>query len=237
MLKTPEEQREFLRNIGIEYRYGCYDQKHPEACELLAEYFELIEMNIPKSTKLYARTCDTWSLGKSCHCYANALFYGRGTEKDYLKSLDYYSKACLSGHAVSCFNAGQLHFSYHEQVRKVIPQDLDKAITMFEKGCALNNPDACSLGTYMYHSNFVGTRSTKNDPARKAEYETKAFKLAERGCKLNEMNSCVYLAKAYQEGLGCEKNKEKRKEIAEKIKVIAEQFRPKNKPSQFQRYT
>lgn len=134
LLKSKEEMIEFIKNIGIEYRYGCYENKNPEACQLLAEYVELIEQNLPKSTKLYRFTCDTYSLGKSCHNYANSLFYGRGTKIDYLKSLDYYSKGCLQGHPTSCFNAGQLHFNEHKEVRKLIPRDMDKASTLFDKG-------------------------------------------------------------------------------------------------------
>ena len=231
MLKTKEELIEFLHNLGIEYRYNCYEEKNPEACQLLAEYVELIERNVPKSTKLYRYTCDKYSLGKSCHNYANALFYGRGTPIDYPKSLDYYSKACLFGHGASCFNAGQLHFNDHKKVRKVIPQDMDKAITLFEKGCELDSPDSCSFGTYMYYSNFANTRDTREKPELKAKHEANAFKLATRGCKLNELNSCVYLTKAYQSGLGCEANAEKAKELEKKVKDIVDQFKKKKKPT------
>lgn len=239
MLKTKEEVIEFLKNLGIEYRYGCYENKNPEACELLAEYVELVERNIEKSTRLYRFTCDTYSIGKSCHNYANSLFYGRGIKKDYAKALDYYSKGCLTGHAVSCFNAGQLHFSEHKQVRAMIPRDMDKAATLFEKGCTLNNPDSCSLGVYLYYSNFVGTREkeTKENPELKAEHQAKALKFAERGCKLNELNCCVYLTKAYEEGLACEKNADKLKEVKEKVQDLVDQYKKKERPSQFQRFT
>lgn len=237
MLKSKEEVIDFLRNLGIQYRYGCYEEKNPEACELLAEYVELVERNIEKSTKLYRFTCESYSIGKSCHNYANSLFYGRGIKKDACRALDYYSRACLSGHAVSCFNAGQMYFSENKEVRAAIKRDLDKAATLFEKGCVLNNPDSCSLGTYLYYSNFAGMRETKDKPALKAEHEEKALRFAERGCKLNELNCCVYLAKAYKDGLGCEKSPDQLKVAEEKVQDLLDQYKKKDRPADFQRFT
>lgn len=229
LLKSKEEVIKFLENLGIEYRYGCYENKNAEACELLSEFVELVEQNIPKSTKLYRHTCDTYSLGKSCHNYANCLFYGRGVKKDYVKALDYYSKGCLQGHAVSCFNAGQMQFNEHKEVRKLIPRDLEKASILFEKGCILNSPDSCSYGTFMYQSGFIGTKKPDVN---------KAFQLAEKGCQLNELNCCVYLTKAYKEGLGCEKNETKVQELVEKVKDIGDQLKKSSKNvNEMQRFT
>lgn len=228
LLKTKEEVIDYLNNIGVEYRYGCYENKNPEACELLGEFFELIEQNIQRAGKLYRFTCDQYSLGKSCHNYASFLFYGRGVNKDYVKALDYFSKGCLQGHASSCFNAAQIHLGEHKEVRRLIPRDIPKSYTLFEKGCLLNNPDSCSLATYLNYSGFVGTKQPDYD---------KAFKTAERGCALNELNCCVYLTKAYKEGMGCEKNEEKFKETVEKVKDIGEQFKKSKRTLEMQRFT
>lgn len=95
-------------------------------------------------------------------------------------------------------------------------------------GCQLNNPDSCSYSTFLYFSGFVGTREP--------DYK-QAVKTAERGCKLNEINSCVFLTKAYKEGLGCEKNEEKSKELAEKVKDITDQMKSNPKVGEMQRYT
>ena len=64
-----------------------------------------------------------------------------------------------------------------------------------------------------------------------------AVKTAERGCKLNELNSCVFLTKAYKEGLGCEKNEDKVKELVEKVKDITDQMKMNPKVNEMQRFT
>lgn len=219
MLKNKEEMQDFLHNLGIEYRYSCYENKNPEGCELLAEFVELIEQNIPKSSRLYKFTCDTYGLGRSCHNYGNASFFGRGIKKNYMDALNYYSKACLHGHAVSCFNAGQLYFNEHKEVRELIPRNLDTAFTLFEKGCSFNNADSCSYATFLSYSGFLNTRPPDH---------TKSIQFAERGCKLNDINCCNYLIKAYKDGLGCEKNEDKSKEAADKLADILDQMKIKN---------
>ena len=93
----------------------------------------------------------------------------------------------------------------------------------------LNSPDSCSLGTYLNYSGFVGTKQQNLE---------QAFKLAERGCKLDELNCCIYLTKAFKEGLGCEKNEAKVKELVEKVKDIGQQLKRGNtKASEMQRFT
>ena len=34
-LTNTEEVQEYLNNLGIEYRFGCYSEKDPKACQLL----------------------------------------------------------------------------------------------------------------------------------------------------------------------------------------------------------
>ena len=92
-LKKESEVREYLDNLGIEYRFGCYSQNDSKgvydfsffkrhcnfffckiygfsfqilACQLLGEYMERIKMDFEKAFKIYQVNCDTNSFPNSC---------------------------------------------------------------------------------------------------------------------------------------------------------------------------
>ena len=85
-LKKESEVREYLDNLGTEYRFGCYSQNDAKgifiyciflylpninfsfqiACQLLGEYMERIKMDFEKAFKIYQVNCDTNSFPNSC---------------------------------------------------------------------------------------------------------------------------------------------------------------------------
>ncbi len=80
-LKDEEEVREYLENLGKEYRFGCYHEKSPSACHLLADYMEAIKLDFARSLRIYEINCDTYQHGHSCHKVAGYRIVGRACEK------------------------------------------------------------------------------------------------------------------------------------------------------------
>ena len=52
-LKDSEEVADYIENLGIEYRFGCYHEKDPKACHLLGDYWESIKKDFSKALKIY----------------------------------------------------------------------------------------------------------------------------------------------------------------------------------------
>ena len=66
-LKDETEVAEYVENLGIEYRFGCYHERDPKACHLLGDYLEGIKKDWSKALKIYATNCDEYKHGHSCH--------------------------------------------------------------------------------------------------------------------------------------------------------------------------
>uniref|UniRef100_A0A914RAP0 Uncharacterized protein n=1 Tax=Parascaris equorum TaxID=6256 RepID=A0A914RAP0_PAREQ len=72
------ERREYVKNIGIEYRFGCYEEKRADSCHLLAEYMEAIELNTKGAFNLFKTNCEQKKYPKSCYKYAMYILAGKG---------------------------------------------------------------------------------------------------------------------------------------------------------------
>lgn len=108
-LKREEEVKEYVENLGIEYRFGCYKEKKPEVCHLLADYLEAIKKDFSKAAKVFKSNCVDYNFGKSCLKYGNYALIGRGRDKsDPEEALKYFEKGCDLGDPTSCLHAGVL---------------------------------------------------------------------------------------------------------------------------------
>jgi hypothetical protein len=75
-----KERQDYVKNIGIEYRYGCYEvilefeyslrkqlqENRPDSCHVLAEYMEAIDQNFAKAYMLFKDNCEIRKFPKSC---------------------------------------------------------------------------------------------------------------------------------------------------------------------------
>ncbi|KAJ8984103.1 hypothetical protein NQ317_017312 [Molorchus minor] len=77
-LKSESEVKDYINNLGIEYRFGCYSEKKPEVCHLLADFLEAIKKDYEKAAKVYRNNCDEYKYGKSCLKYGTYSLLGRG---------------------------------------------------------------------------------------------------------------------------------------------------------------
>lgn len=77
-LKQESDVKEYLENLGTEYRFGCFSEKRPEVCHLLADFLEAIKKDFEKASKVYRSNCDDYKYGKSCLKYGHYSFLGKG---------------------------------------------------------------------------------------------------------------------------------------------------------------
>lgn len=150
-LKSEGDVKEYIKNLGIEYRFGCYSEKKPDGnitqphvflfsiisqsipnwsyfflvCHLLADFLEAIKKDYEKAGKVYRTNCDDYKYGKSCLKYATYNFLGKGSKKsDFKLAYDYFEKGCNLDEPDSCLHQGLLLISKNEQVE--LKQDVIK---------------------------------------------------------------------------------------------------------------
>ena len=201
-LKDEEQAKEYLENIGVEYRFQCYHEKNPEGCHRLGDFLETFEKSLEKARIVYKKNCDDYQYGHSCFKYANYCFVGRGGEKEPKEAYKYYEKGCDQDFASACLNGGLMQLS-----DKFFPNpNTLKARKLLEKACDSNNAKSCQHMCGLYISGKAGKRDMK-----------KAFEFASKGCDLGDRYACANVSIMYSKGDGVEKNQEQ----AERFKEIA----------------
>lgn len=126
-LKREEEVKEYIENLGIEYRFGCFKEKKPEVCHLLGDYLEAIKKDYAKAGKVYKSNCDDYKYGKSCLKYGNYVLIGRGKDNpDPSGAFPFFEKGCEYGNSTACMHAGMLLTSTGPEL--TIKQDVFKGM-------------------------------------------------------------------------------------------------------------
>lgn len=199
--KNKDELKKYLDNLGVEYRYGCYEENNPEVCHLLGDYLLSIDKARSKAAQIYKKNCDEHKFGLSCDAYARMVFKGQSIEApDYELALDYFTKGCDLNEPRACYHAGQLYGVNDKYVNKVIKPDPDKSIKMLTMAClSSRQPQACTLLHSFYLRGFQG---------RPADLK-KAADFARIACDQNELVGCYNLSKMYHLGDGVDRDQEK----------------------------
>jgi len=237
--QNEEEVKEYMDNIGIEYRFGCYSEKNPEVCFMLAEYLETFKRDYENAAKVFRSACDDYGHGRACMKYASYRFVGRGqsgTTASSTDALSYFEKGCKLGDADSCMCAGQLLLSDEIKTSNA-EQQVRKGVDHLTKGCDLNNGDACLdlFDTYItgIKRPEVSAESTATKGSADSKPSTteakyiipkdtkKAFSAVYKSCELKNWIACGNLSQMYARGDGTAKDTEK----AEKYKKIAIELR------------
>lgn len=219
-LKSESEVKDYITNLGIEYRFGCYSEKKPEVCHLLADFLEAIKKDYEKAAKVYRHNCDEYKFGKSCLKYGGYSLIGKGNQKlDYPTAYSYFEKGCKLNETNSCFNQALLLVTKNDSFG--IKQDVVKGMQLLEKACNAQNAMACYYLSGLHiagakNGKKIGEKGEKNDYDVPRNME-QAFHYALEGCKLGNMYSCANLSQMYAKGDGVEKNVK----LAEKYKARA----------------
>lgn len=202
-----EDAKLYVKNLGIEYRFGCYQEKKPEVCHLLGDYLEAIDKDFQKAGKIYKNNCDHSNFAKSCLKYGNCLATGKGVKKkDHEEALEYYKKGCKLEEFIACYRAGLLSVATSN---KNNAQRFKEGISLFEKACSKNNPDAC------FHLSAICMEG--NEEAGIAKNMQRSFEYAVKACELKNVYACANISLMYKKGDGVQKNDE----MSEKYKAKA----------------
>ena len=205
-LKDESQAKEYLENLGIEYRYQCYKENKGDGCHRLADYMEAFKKEYTKARTIYTANCNDNKYGHSCFKAGNYNLLGRGGEKSEDKALEFYAKGCDYKYDSNCHNAGLLHSSGKVDGVK----DFVKASEFMIKGCDQGNGASCQeLSTYY----LVPRPGFDKDM-------TKAFDYAKKACDNGHMYGCVNLSIMYKKGDGTEKDLEMSKKMEDRAKYM-----------------
>lgn len=231
IIKEREELVEFLANLGIEYRYSCYNERNAEGklnrstfwrsppfnyfsilpgCTLLGDFLEIIHKDFVRAAKVYKYACHEFGYWKACNKFGLNCYLGRGTTKSIPMASEYFRKSCLLDppSPEGCFHAGQMLTGSDPGVATEIKPDLKTAMTFLEKGCEGRSYDACFYASSIYYFGQHGVEINKK----------KAFEMAKIACdEANHFEACNNLKIMYQKGEGTAKNLEEAKKINQKL--------------------
>ncbi|MFH4976148.1 hypothetical protein AB6A40_002857 [Gnathostoma spinigerum] len=230
--KVQAERREYVKNIGIEYRFGCYEEKRADSCHLLGEYMEAIERNFKSALSLFSLNCEQRKYAPSCFKYSMYLLAGKECEPSLSKTIPHLEISCESNIPVACRYLGLVYWN-GEPTRLADPK---KAEACMKKACDLEDAKACWMLSTWYlgptakfkrkdeeletkYTHLMG--SLERDMAASLEYGIRA-------CELNVPESCANVGRMYKIGDGMEKNVEKAKEYYDKAKDIIKNLKERD---------
>ena len=205
-LRDEEQVKEYLKNLGTEYRFQCYKEHIPAGCHRLADFFEAFKRDLPKARKVYKENCDDNKYGHSCFKIGNYNMVGKAGPEDQERALYYHNLGCDYGYMASCHNVALLHHLGKVDGKK----DYRKSVEFLERGCAGDNIPSCHLLSTYYISGKDGVPKDM----------TKAFKYAKKACDMGHMYACANLSQMYKKGDGTDKNLELAERYKEKAKIL-----------------
>lgn len=210
--KNKDELKKFLDNLGVEYRYGCFEENNPESCHLLGDYLLSIDKARLKAAQVYKSNCDDNKFGLSCDAYGRMAFKGQGMESPNSRlALEYFMRGCDLNEPRSCYHGGQMLGVIDKHLNKTIPPNPDKSLEMLNKACESGkSPQACTL----IHSFYL--RGCHDKPADLA----KAAQFAEIACEQDEAMACFNLSRMYHIGDGVKADQEKSEYFRKRYKDI-----------------
>jgi cytochrome c oxidase assembly factor 7 len=224
-LKDESQVKEFIDNLGIEYRFGCYKENKPEVCHLLGDFLESIKKDYVKAGKIYKSNCDDYNFGRSCYKFGSYKLLGRGQQPvDRDLAYEYYRKGCEFGVSESCLNAGLMCVANGPHTRTV--KDYHKGLELLDKGCEGNNPFCCYYigGVYIPGIEEANIKKDMN----------KARRYSEKGCELGSFYACVNISQMYQRGDGVPKDEEKAEKYKKRALELQEELMKQQQTLTFQ---
>lgn len=213
-LDTEEGVKEYLRNLGIEYRFSCYSENKADGCHLLGDYLEAVDKDFEKAQKVYKDNCDKNLFGHSCCKFGTYLVLGKGgLKKDIQQAYKYFRTGCENSSGIGCYHAGLLISSGKIGGKK----DKVTAAHLFEKGCELDNPQSC------YHISSLLLQG--GDVPRDLKG---AFKFALKACEMDNPYACANVSMMYKKGDGVKVDNA----LSEKYRKIAGDLQEAHKKEQ-----
>lgn len=212
--KNKDELKKFLENLGVEYRYGCFEENNPESCHLLGDYLLSIDKARTKAAQVYKTNCDDNKYGLSCDAYARMAYRGQGMEGPNIRlAFDYFVKGCHLNEPRACYHGGQMLGVVDKTVNKVIPPDPDRSLELLKKACLSGQqPAACTL---------IHSFCLKGVHGKQANLKM-AADFAQIACDQNEYIACANLSRMYHLGDGVEADQKKSAYYQDRAKEIVQ---------------
>jgi len=218
-LKDSEDVKVYLDNLGIEYRFGCYHEKNPKSCHLLADYWEAIKKDFSKAYRTYETNCLDYNHGHSCAKAGGYRYFGKACQKDPDMALDFFKKGCGLGYHKACMSAGLLEIGSQDDKNyiRTEPPNPKQGLEFLRLGCEEGHS---AESGYRYSSAFLKGRQN----ACEKNFET-AFKYSVMACELGSMAGCTNTAIMYRRGDGVAKNEVLAKEYADVAEEMMTQLK------------
>uniref|UniRef100_A0A1I8B9V6 Beta-lactamase n=1 Tax=Meloidogyne hapla TaxID=6305 RepID=A0A1I8B9V6_MELHA len=220
---TPEEMQkerlEYVQNIGIEYRYGCYEEKQAVSCQLLGEYLEAVEKKYEEAFNIFSENCEKRKWPRSCYKCATYYLAGRATEASYEKAFPPLEIACNGNIPKACRRLSQLYWRSDSAPNN--QPNTFKAVELMRKSCELEDYQSCWTLSNWYlgpnakfakrktkrgitkETGIVETGSIEKDGNKALEYGLIA---CDNG---NILEACANISRMYNIGDGIPKDEEK----------------------------
>ncbi|CAI4232891.1 unnamed protein product [Auanema sp. JU1783] len=236
--RVQDERQEYVKNLGIEYRFGCYEEKRPESCHLLAEYFEAINLNFKKAFDLLKSNCLESEYPKSCYKYGMYVLSGKECTpnlKDMIKPMEI---ACDGGVRQGCRYLSLVHWNGE----KDRPADSKKAEKYMQKACEMDDGEACWLLSTWYMGNKEKFVTSSKGDAKELDRTSlgslersmeKSLLYGIKACENDIPHSCANVARMYKLGDGIEKDPDMAKKYIDKAKEVMEAMKNKENSAGF----
>ncbi|XP_020279040.1 cytochrome c oxidase assembly factor 7 homolog [Pseudomyrmex gracilis] len=216
-LKNEEDVKEYLKNLHIEYKFGCYSEKKPEVCHLLGDFHEAVKGEMENAAATYKANCDDYNYGKSCAKYGDFKAIGKGCKVDMPTAYKYMSKGCELNDENGCLHAGVLGTSKRDLGEKDRITQVQKSVSQLKKACDMFNSDkACFYLSSIYLSGL-------EDIIDKNYKE--AYKLSLKSCEFGNPYACANLSQMHTRGEGAQKNSELAKTFKKRAVELYEEMK------------
>ena len=204
-----EESADYVKRVGIEYRFDCYHENVVEGCHRLADFLEAFEKDFKKARIVYEKNCVDNRYGHSCFKLGNYTMIGRGGEKNLQDAYKSFTLGCECNDGACCHNAALMH----QTKRREGKEDYVEAARLLEHGCSLDYVNSCQILSTMYITGKPGLAKDMH----------KAFTSGLKGCEGGHMYACANVSQMYKRGDGVPQSDE----LATKYRDMAKELHQK----------
>ncbi|KAL3077105.1 hypothetical protein niasHS_013094 [Heterodera schachtii] len=217
-----EEREEYVKNIGIEYRFGCYEEKRADSCQYLGEYFEAVQTDFKSAFDTFRQNCVQRKFPRSCFKYGQYLAAGRECEASFKKAIEPLRLSCDAGIAKGCRVLALILWN-GESDR---PPDSAQAEQFMKRAAELGDYEASWTLSTWYLGDTIKYQREKSAPYGHKMGELsrdmqKALMYGLKACDEGDLfQSCVNVSLMYRNGEGIPKDEKKAKQYQERAKEL-----------------
>uniref|UniRef100_A0A183CP67 Proteasome endopeptidase complex n=1 Tax=Globodera pallida TaxID=36090 RepID=A0A183CP67_GLOPA len=222
MTEIMDERKEYVKNIGIEYRFGCYEEKRADSCQLLGEYFEAVQTDFKAAFDVFRSNCEQRQFPRSCFKYGQYLAAGKECEPSFKQAISPLRMSCDGGLYKGCRVLALILWN-GESDR--LP-DSEQAEQLMQRAAELGDHEASWILSTWYMGSLAKlkrektVRSDHKMGALSRDME-KALSYGLKACdEGNIYQSCLNVSRMYRLGDGIPKDENKAKQYNARAKEL-----------------